>query len=90
MKPYDIIFKPSVEKDLKPLSKALIARIMKKIEDLVLNPFPRQVIKLFDVEELYRIPIGQYRVIYEVDTNNRHIVIHYVRHRREVYRKLKP
>jgi len=88
MKPYDIDFKPSVEKDLETLPKTLVTRIMNKIEGLALDPFPRQVIKLSVSEQLYRIPVGEYRIVYEVDIRERHIIIHYIRHRREVYRKL--
>ncbi|MDQ1328864.1 MAG: mRNA interferase RelE/StbE [Candidatus Poribacteria bacterium] len=86
MKPYNVDFKPSVEKDFKALPKKIISRIMKKIEELANNPFPRNVIKLSSTEYLYRIPVGVYRIIYEVDTHNRKILIHYVRHRREAYR----
>lgn len=40
MASYSISFKPSVEKDLRPLPAALIARVMKDIESLKDNPFP--------------------------------------------------
>ncbi len=88
MKQYDIIFKPSVEKDLHNLSKELILRVMKKIENLSLEPFPRETVKLSSTEQLYRVRVGKYRVVYEVDTKSNQIVIHYVGHRRDVYRRL--
>ena len=61
---------------------------MKRIEGLRTDPFPRQAVKLSDTERLYRIRVGDYRIVYEVDTQAKQIVIHYVRHRREVYRTL--
>jgi len=85
---YSINFKPSVEKDLRPLSKKLVSRVMKRIERLKTDPFPRQAIKLLGTERLYRIRVGDYRIVYEVDTQAKEITIHYVRHRREVYRAL--
>jgi mRNA interferase RelE/StbE len=88
MKPYSITFKPSVEKELKSLPKELVSRIMKKIENLAINPFPHQVVKLSSTEQLYRIPVGEYRIIYEVNTKDKEIIIHYARHRREAYRNL--
>ena len=88
MKQYDIIFKPSVEKDLHDLSKELILRVMKKIENLSLEPFPHGTIKLSSTEQLYRVRVGKYRIVYEVDTKSSQIVIHYVGHRRDVYRRL--
>ena len=88
MDSYSINFKPSVEKDLRPLSKTLVSRVMKRIERLRTDPFPRQAIKLSGTERLYRIRVGDYRIVYEVDTQAREVTIHYVRHRREVYRAL--
>ena len=43
---YSVNFKPSVQKDLRPLPKALVARVMERIEGLKTDPFPRQAIKL--------------------------------------------
>ncbi len=61
---------------------------MKRIEGLTTDPFPRQAIKLSGTERLYRIRVGDYRIIYQVDTKAEQIIIHYIRHRREVYRAL--
>lgn len=61
---------------------------MKRIEKLKDDPFPQGVIKLEGVERLYRIVVGDYRIVYEVDTQAKQIMILYVRHRRDVYRAL--
>lgn len=88
MAAYKIVFKPSVKKDLHSLPKSVIARTLEHIEDLKDNPIPRHAIKLAGAEQLYRIRIGDYRVIYGVDKEAKQITVHYVRHRRDVYRKL--
>jgi mRNA interferase RelE/StbE len=88
MTSYNISFKPSVEKDLRPLSKSVVARVIEHIERLKTEPFPRQAIKLSGAEHLYRIRVGDYRIVYEVDTRARQVMIHYVRHSREAYRSL--
>ena len=85
---YEVIFKPSVEKDLRSLSRVLVSRVMQRVERLRTDPFPRQAAKLSGTERLYRVRVGDYRIVYEVDTQTRQITIHYVRHRREVYRAL--
>ena len=85
---YSIDFKPSVEKDLRRLPNTLVSRVMKRIENLGSEPFPRQAVKLSTTERLYRIRVGDYRIVYEVDVQTKLITIHYVRHRREVYRAL--
>ena len=88
MASYKLVVKPSVEKDLRSLPKAMIARTLEQIEQLKENPFPRQSIKLAGAEQLYRLRIGDYRIIYGVDVGAKVITIHYVRHRRDVYRGL--
>ena len=88
MASYKVTFKPSVEKDLRSLPQSSLKRIFKHIDGLKNNPFGRQSKKLSGAEQLYRVRIGDYRVIYEVDKDNRQIIIQYVRHRRDVYRHL--
>lgn len=88
MASYSIRFKPSAEGDLRKLPKAMIPRVTGEIEKLRSNPFPRQAIKLKSVERLYRIRVGDFRVIYSVETEPRQITIFYIRNRREVYRNL--
>ena len=88
MASYKVVPKPSVEKDLRSLPKSTNVRVMKVIDGLTNDPFPRQTVKLEGGEELYRIRVGDYRVIYGVDRGAKLVTIHHVRHRREVYRKL--
>ena len=88
MASYKVILKPSVHKDLRALPKSTAGRVFKVIEDLENNPFPRQSIKLSGVEHLYRIRVGDYRIIYEVNLEVQEISILYVRHRRDVYRSI--
>ena len=85
---YSLTFKPSVEKDLERISHETVTRVMKRIQGLALDPLPPQAIKLSGSERLYRIRVGDYRVVYEVDARARLVVIHYVRHRRDVYRRI--
>lgn len=89
MATYSLSFKPSVEKDLLAIPHAVTVRIFTRIEQLPGNPFPSQSSKLQGAERLYRLRVGDYRVVYEVDREALRIVIHYVRHRRDVYRSLR-
>ncbi|TLY37438.1 MAG: type II toxin-antitoxin system RelE/ParE family toxin [Nitrospirae bacterium] len=88
MAAYSLHFKPSVEKDLDSLPKPLIARVLDRLEQLKSDPFPRQSTKLHGAERLYRLRVGDYRIVYELDTDAMRITIQYIRHRREVYRRL--
>jgi mRNA interferase RelE/StbE len=88
MASYNLIFKPSVEKDLRSLPPSVVARIFKRIEALRDDPSPRQSLKLAGAEQLYRLRVGDYRAIYSVDKDNHQVIVHYVRHRRDAYRHL--
>ena len=59
-----------------------------RLEQLKSDPFPRQSTKLHGAERLYRLRVGDYRIVYELDTDAMRITIQYIRHRREVYRRL--
>ncbi|MFM8552574.1 MAG: type II toxin-antitoxin system RelE family toxin, partial [Nitrospiraceae bacterium] len=89
MASYSLQFKPSVEKDLDALPKPLIARVLSRIEQLHDDPFPHQAAKLQGAERLYRLRVGDYRIVYELDQQALRIVVHSVRLRSEVYRRLR-
>jgi mRNA interferase RelE/StbE len=88
MASFSISFKPSVNKDLRRLPKSLVPRVMEKIEDLKSEPFPPQAVKIPVADRLYRLRVGDYRIVYEVEVKKKIITIHYVRNRSVVYRDL--
>ena len=73
------------ERELANLSDALMRRILGKLHQLAEHPFPRGVKKLEGGG--YRIRIGVYRVLYDVRSADRTILIRAVGHRRDVYRR---
>ena len=85
---FNIRLQPSVDKDVRRIAAADLRRIFQRIESLSTDPFPRGVVKLSGAEGLYRIQVGNYRVVYELEHSSRQIVIQYIRHRRDVYRNL--
>ena len=88
MASYKIVLKPSIEKDLRSLPPSVVERVFRRIEALRDDPRPRHSLKLAGAEELHRIRVGEYRVIYGVQKESRQIIVYYVRHRREIYRLL--
>ena len=77
MASFSIGFKPSVDKDLRRLPKDLVTRVMEKIEDLKSEPFPPQAVKIPVADRLYRLRVGDYRIVYEVEVKKKMITIHY-------------
>ncbi len=88
MASFRVFYRPSVAKDLRRLPRNIAAHVITAIDALENTPFPRGAVKLSGPEELYRLRVGDYRVIYGVDAPARAILIHRVRHRREVYQNL--
>ena len=88
MASYKVVPKPSIEKDLRSLPKSTVLRIVNQIEKLGEGPFPSHTLKLEVAKNLFRIRVGDYRLVYEVDRQAKQVIIHHVRHRRDVYRKL--
>ena len=85
MPPYSIRLKASVEKDLRRLARDVLRRVLKRIDELGEDPFPRQAVRLSGAERLFRVRVGDYRIIYEVDTKTRVVTVQYVRHRAVAY-----
>ena len=56
-----------------------------QIEDLSSYPRPSGVKRLTPLENLYRIRVGDYRVVYEIRDRALVVVIVKVGHRRDVY-----
>jgi len=67
MASYSILLKPSVQKDLRGLTGPVVRRVWARIEALADEPLPRQSIKLAGAEHLYRLRVGDYRIVYSVD-----------------------
>ena len=87
MDSFEIVWRNSAHHDLGNLDRQLIPRIVQAVDLLESEPFPAQCRKLRGSDRDYRIRVGDYRVIYQVDTGNRVITICHVRHRSEAYRK---
>ena len=83
---YELLIERRAEKDLKKLEASLFTSIVEKIKSLSVNPHSSGSRKLSGSQNDWRIRIGDYRVLYEIDNKARTIKIMRVKHRREVYR----
>jgi mRNA interferase RelE/StbE len=83
---YAITFARSARKELEKLDAPLVGRILPLIQSLAQNPRPPGCRKLSGVQNLWRIRIGDYRVVYHIYDSDKVVDIVAVRHRREAYR----
>jgi len=85
-KHYTIHFKPAVDRQLRRLPVEMQRRIIRAIEPLATNPRPSGVTKLRGDDNLWRLRIGTYRIIYEIHDDRLIVLVLRVAHRRDVYR----
>ncbi len=86
--PYRIEFAPKAERNFKDLNKPIQSRLARRIDLLAENPFPQGTRKLAGEEDLYRLRVGDYRIIYQVQGRRLVVLIVGIGHRRDVYRGL--
>lgn len=83
---YSVEFEPEAIEALQRLTRAVRIRIVNKIEWLAENfdqikPLPLKG----ELAGFFKLRVGDYRVIYEFDTQSKIITIDKIGHRREVY-----
>ena len=83
---YRVFLLRAAERDLNRLSAKLFDRIIAAIQALASNPRPPGCRKLTGSDNDWRIRVGDYRVVYEINDLSRQIRVNPVRHRREVHR----
>ena len=65
---FEVKYSNQALKFLKKADKVLQQRLIKKIEELQIDPFPHGVTTVEGYKEkTYRIRVGDYRILYEVD-----------------------
>lgn len=88
MRVYQVVIGKLATKELKKLPKKEVQRIFPKIKNLSTQPRPEGCKKLkSQTEDLWRIRIGDYRVIYSIDDTISIVDIRRVGHRRDIYLK---
>lgn len=85
MASFKVTLKKSVAKDLRRISNKEVARILKRIVALAVEPRPPGAEKLSG-QERYRLRQGVYRIIYEIKDEDLVVVVVKVGHRGDVYR----
>ncbi len=83
---YEVYLEHAAERDLKKLQAEEFRRIIPAIKSLANNPRPSGCRKITGSKSDWRIRIGEFRIIYEIDEKEKAVRIFRVKHRREAYR----
>ena len=80
---YEALLERRAERDLKKLSTDLFDRIITHLKALSENPKPPGCRKITGSKSDWRIRIGDYRIIYEIEARKRVVKVMRIRHRKE-------
>jgi mRNA interferase RelE/StbE len=86
MASYQVEFAKNAQKDLKKIPSQQVAKIIAAIDKLALEPLHSNSKKLVDWENTYRIRVGDYRVLYELENSVLIVFVVEVGHRKDIYR----
>ncbi|MBF2058334.1 MAG: type II toxin-antitoxin system RelE/ParE family toxin [Cyanobacterium sp. T60_A2020_053] len=84
---YQIKFKSSTVKEFKNLPSSMQKRIGDILEKMKQNPRTSGVLKLKGDSQLYRVRVGDYRIIFNIDDEQKLVKVTRIRHRQDVYKK---
>jgi mRNA interferase RelE/StbE len=80
---YDVQFKPRAVRDVERLPSRIQAQVLARIEEMS-DDLKGDVKRLTNFTPEFRLRVGDYRVLFEVEEKT--IVIYRIHHRREAYR----
>jgi mRNA interferase RelE/StbE len=83
---YSVALAPAADRQFRKLSPLLQQRLKPHIDSLASTPRPVGTEKMHEEPNLYRIRVGDYRIVYFVRDRERKVLVVKIKHRREVYR----
>jgi len=82
---YHVALTASAARELHGLPSAVVARIVPRLDHLAASPRPPGCKKLKGGDKEWRIRVGDYRIVYEIDDPAKTVDVTRIAHQREVY-----
>lgn len=86
-KKYRVVFEKKYIKDLKHIHAAYHEAIKTACLSLGINPRPDGYIKLKGTDDLFRIRVGPYRIIYTIQDDKLIVLVLEIGDRKDIYRR---
>lgn len=80
---YQVELARSAEKDLRRIDRSQTATIYSALERLEKEPRPHGIKKLAGADRTYRIRVGDYRVVYEIEDDILVVLVIQIAHRKD-------
>ena len=84
---YSVEFTARAHRQFAKLERATQIRLAPAIDALADDPRPPGCVKLAGADDLYRIRVGAYRIVYAIEDDRLVVLVVKVGHRRDVYRE---
>ena len=79
---YSVLLTPRAARSIRKLERSVGGRIQKTLAELALNPEVGEQLK---PSKFWKIRVGDYRVIYEIDRSADRVIVLFIGHRKNVY-----
>tara|TARA_Y100000310_G_C20508564_1_gene727659 strand:- start:606 stop:866 length:261 start_codon:yes stop_codon:yes gene_type:complete len=83
---YTIKWHPKVRKYLRKLHKDISSRIVRKVKQIQNNPF--HYLEHYEGEKYYKLRIGEYRALIDIEFENKILCVQVVGHRKDIYKNV--
>ncbi|MDJ1371549.1 type II toxin-antitoxin system RelE family toxin [Gulosibacter molinativorax] len=83
---YRVVLSPAAARELRKLDAHTKRRIQAAIELLTETPRPPAAKRLVDSGGAWRVRVGEYRIVYDIDDGELVVLVLHTRHRRDSYR----
>lgn len=83
---YRILFAPAALRQFRKFPVSIQKRLTPHIDALADKPRPSGVVKLSGASDIYRVRVGDYRIVYEIQDVGLVILVLKIANRRDVYK----
>ena len=80
---YSVEWHPKTRKFLRKLPKDISERIVLKVKEVREDPF--RFLEHYEGDDYYKLRVGDYRLLIDVDFKNKVLLIQVIDHRRRIY-----
>jgi len=87
--PHRIELGPAAARQLKKLDRGVLSQIAAKIDSLAEEPRPHGCEKLAGYDDLYRVKVGDHRIVYAVQDEQLLVIVVKVGSRAEIYQRIR-
>ena len=86
MASYSVELSATAERQIRRLDRSDQIRVLRAVAALASEPRPRGCRKLRGYDDVFRIRVGVFRVLYSIETERILVIILKVGHRKDIYR----